>query len=552
MKISIAGTSFLLPGNSGWRVLQEKHGLSFVDIDAWSSELIEVGPLFSQSDANVFVVFLPDGVGATPEYDSAALDRILSPIATYLQNPLKKPLIVAFSSFAGLSFSPIESVRSAPPLMALGDEFYRKITELRQTHSHLFFLSLDINFGVIGTSRCFDNRNYYAAHCRLGTLGIRQLAQCLIDIFERMATSRKKVLVLDCDNTLWGGVIGEDGLSGIQLGQDGMGRVYKDFQYAIKSLASKGILLAAVSKNDEQAVDSVFNDHPEMVLKKSDFAALKINWSAKSENILQLSEELGLGLDSFVFWDDNPIERDLVKNAIPEISVVNPPELTDWPDTLMGMIEFSQFTSTKEDLLKGDQYRSKTKFNNEIKTQADPLAYLRSINLVPSAVPLTAATISRAAQLCAKTNQFNPRTVRHSPRDIELLAADPSVISFLVKLEDKFGDHGLVGLVIAKVSTEGQQAFLDTFLLSCRVLGRHLEAWMLDFCCQKLREKGVRTLVSEFRPTERNGLVKDFFPLHGFSRSKNGEKSALGAGFFEASIGSLKIPYLEIFYENVG
>jgi len=367
--------------------------------------------------------------------------------------------------------------------------------------------------------------------------------------------------VLDCDNTLWGGVVGEDGVGGLTLGQDGTGSAYVDFQRAIRRLAGRGTVLALASKNEEADVWSVFDTHPAMALRRRDIAAWRINWSDKADNIAAIAEELGIGLDAIAFWDDNPIERESVQAALPNVLVLDcPKQVIDWPKALLECAAFARFEVTAEDRRKTALYKARAEFVTEISGRTDRVGFLRSIQLRPQALPIEPASLARAAQLCAKTNQFNLRAARHSSGDLADIARADGAVALLVRLADRFGDHGIVGLVIARPTTDPTVAFLDTFLLSCRVLGRHLEAWLLDACIRLLRDRGVRYLAGEFIPRERNAMAAGFLAEHGFSSldsltardQVHAAVSALAGGgtLYAADLKTLAIPHLEIYADD--
>ncbi len=255
-----------------------------------------------------------------------------------------------------------------------------------------------------------------------------------------------------------------------------------------------------------------------MVLRRSDIVAFRINWRDKSDNLVELADELGVALDSLVLWDDNPLERENVRARLPHVTVADiPGEVWHWPGWFESCNWFASFENTTEDFRRAEMYRLRALFRSEIAQSERKSDFLKSIQLRPTAVPVGEALVSRAAQLAIKTNQFNLRTRRYDEAAIREITREENAVSFLVHLQDKFGDHGNVGLVIARRTTDYRVAFLDTFLLSCRVLGRHLESWMLNQCIQALRAQQVDVLMAEFTPTERNHVAEAFLPEHGFT-----------------------------------
>jgi FkbH-like protein len=542
-----------MPGNSAWRPLADAHRLDFGAFGDWPQVLGEP----AVSSAVAWVVFLDDVVDDS--VDGVPLEALLAPLDARLARGPQQPVIVAWASpRAG---SVIEAARMPSASDALAGRFEAALYDRARDAPSLHVIPLDQVFAKPGRDRCLDNRNYYAAHCRLSMTGLGALAGALAEVLDRLTAPARKVLVLDCDNTLWGGVVGEDGVGGLTLGQDGTGSAFVDFQRAIRRLAGRGTVLALASKNEETDVWSVFDSHPAMALKRQDIAAWRINWRDKAENIVALAEELGIALDSIAFWDDNPIERETVRAALPQVLVIDcPSQVIDWPTALLECPAFARFEVTAEDRRKTALYKARAEFVTELSGKTDRVGFLRSIQLRPQALPIDPASLARAAQLCAKTNQFNLRAARHSAADLGEIANAEGAVALLVRLSDRFGDHGIVGLAIARPTPDPAVAFLDTFLLSCRVLGRHLEAWLLEACARHLRERGVRYLAGEFIPRDRNAMAADFLGEHGFAAldtvpPREQVQTAIsgfvrGGKLYVADLKSLAIPHLEIYADD--
>lgn len=565
-RITLAGTSFLLPGNPAWQGLSNDHALKFGDFAEWSSFLLNPPRDSHESDTFVLVVFLQDvisfeSISALMKGNASPqdLDDLLAPLLMAIEHfdsHSSNRLIVAWSN----AYSPgaIEYARRIPAWELIAFRMEARLREW-QTHSrNLFLLPLDRFLAEAGRADCFDSRNYYAAHCRLSQRGLAVLAKQIAELTKRFFSAPKKVLVLDCDNTLWGGVLGEDGVAGIRLGQDGAGAAYADFQRVVRDLGQRGALLAIISKNDESIVWQAFEEHPSMVIRRSDVIGFRINWKDKSDNLAELADELGVALDSFVFWDDNPLERESVRARLPEVTVAEiPREVWHWPGWLASSNLFTSFENTTEDFRRAEMYRSRSLFRSESAQCRSESDFLKSIQLQPTAVPVSDALVSRAAQLAMKTNQFNLRTRRYDEAEIRQITHEENTVSFLVHLKDKFGDHGNVGLVIARRTRNHKVAFLDTFLLSCRVLGRHLEAWMLDQCIQRLGMEQVSILLAEFAPTERNHVAAKFLSEHGFISDTQWTpdwqnmleplSNRHEGNFFALDLTSAAVPYLDIY-----
>ncbi|NQV82483.1 MAG: HAD-IIIC family phosphatase [Rhodospirillales bacterium] len=560
-KFRITSTSNLLPGNDGWRPLAARYDLDFGEFGDWPQVLLS-----GQATGVLWLCFLEDLIAPTafsgPGTDDADyFDGLLQPIMQALHKRLDKsaaPTIVAWSTWR--PDSPVRAARDGDPWRKQGRCLEAAFNVLAAREAGLYLIALDDVFAIPGYASCFDSRNYYAARCRLSRAGIEATALACAAVLARIDAPAKKVLVLDCDNTLWGGIVGEVGMAGLVLGQDGMGQAFTDFQAVALSLKQRGILLAIASNNNDNEVREVFDNHPGMTLKAPDIAAWRVDWQEKTDSINSLADELGLGLDSFVFWDDNPLEREKMRHALPQVLTPEPPtDITLWPGILAAMDELAGFSTSAEDRRKTEQYRDRAIFVDEIETADSEGDFLKSIDLRPRVQAIDTVTRSRAQQLCAKTNQFNLRTRRHSDAELVGLVERAGEGAFLVNLEDKFGDHGLTGLVIALPTATADVAFLDTFMLSCRVLGRHLEAWMLKALVDALMDCGVGWLVAEYVPTERNTIAGTFLTDHGFvalsdlaaaDRDKLQAATAempCGGQIYVASLSSLSIPHLDVF-----
>ena len=262
----------------------------------------------------------------------------------------------------------------------------------------------------------------------------------------------------------------------------------------------------------------VFENHISMQIKKKDIINFKINWEEKSKNIKKISEELDLGLQSFVFWDDNPFERDKVKKNLPEVLTIDPhKDISYWPDQLKEIIELSKFDITKEDKKKLYQYKIRSKFVKDKKKSSDESKYLKSIKLKAKRLNIDKSNIARAVQMTQKTNQFNLRTIRYTQNQIENLCKNKKNIIFLISLKDIYGDHGITGLFIAK-NINKNSIFVDTILLSCRVLGRNLETWILREMVHILKKKKIEEVYTQYIETNKNSICKLYYENHNFKQ----------------------------------
>jgi len=324
-----------------------------------------------------------------------------------------------------------------------------------------------------------------------------------------------KCIAVDCDNTLWGGVIGEDGLEGIVLSTDFPGSAFQALQLQLRRLKDQGILLAIVSKNDHEAVKEVFDLHPGMVLTEDDIAAWRVNWTPKSENIRSLSDELNFATDAFVFVDDSHFEINEVRAALPEVRLLKvPEEPAEIPQLLPTSSIFRGLTANDDDVerTRRIQQEAKRKSATEAMTHDDFLASLRLQVRVHEMAP---ESLERTTQLINKTNQFNLTTIRRTAAEVDALSRNTSSAVLTCQVTDRFGDYGLVGVVIL-TGLQGKTAELDTFLLSCRVLGRGVEFAVLTAACEHAAEAGVASVVGKFESTLKNGQVADFYERGGF------------------------------------
>ncbi len=331
-----------------------------------------------------------------------------------------------------------------------------------------------------------------------------------------------KCLVLDLDNTLWGGVIGDDGLDGIVLGQGSpLGEGFAAVQDYAKELARRGIILAVSSKNDHANAIEPFEKHPEMVLRKTDIAAFRANWQDKAANIRAIAEDLNIGLDSLVFLDDNPFERNLVREQLPMVAVPEVPD--DDPALVPGILAaagyFESLGITGEDRERTAQYQE-NRARDELKASASDMeSYLRALNMRMVWSRFDTVGQQRVVQLINKTNQFNLTTRRHNDADIAAIMADPeNAFGLQIRLQDRFGDNGIIAIVIGR-RTEPETVTLDTWLMSCRVLGRQVEPTTLNLVVSQAKALGATRLIGQYFPTKKNGMVRDHYVKLGFTRS---------------------------------
>ncbi len=400
-----------------------------------------------------------------------------------------------------------------------------------QEAKNTFLIDLDALQTALGRSTFADPKLYYVAKMPISLAALPAVAKLVVDVVRSLQGAVKKCLVLDLDNTLWGGVIGDDGLSGIQIGELGTGHAFSDFQKWLKELKNRGILLTVCSKNNEDTAKEPFEKHPEMVLRLEDFSMFVANWEDKARNIRTIQQALNIGMDSMVFLDDNPFERELVRTMIPEITVLELPEDPAlYLQYLRGLDLFETASYSREDAGRTEQYREKAQraaFEAAFQSYDD---YLEALQMRASAAAFDPFHYPRIAQLTQRSNQFNLRTVRYTEAEIEALAQDDSRIGLYFTLKDKFGDHGLISVVVLEKQPE-DTLFISEWLMSCRVLKRGMEEFIVDKILSVAAQQGFRRVVGEYIPTPKNAMVKDLYEQLGFARLENGRFQAEVSGF---------------------
>jgi FkbH-like protein len=333
----------------------------------------------------------------------------------------------------------------------------------------------------------------------------------------------KKCLVLDLDNTLWGGVIGDDGMQGIKIGQgDAEGEAFTAFQNYVLRLKERGIILAVCSKNDEKNAKEPFESHPDMVLRMEDISCFIANWDDKASNIREIAKRLNIGLNSLVFVDDNPAERSIVRRNLPEVAVVElPVDASGYIQAVDKERYFQVVSLGQEDLARTEMYRSNAARASLQSNVTNMEEFLESLKMVATVCPIVDATLERSVQLINKSNQFNLTTRRYSTAEIMAKRSDKRWIDLTVSLVDCFGDNGLISVLLAEQKNEALH--IDTWLMSCRVLKRGVEVMLLNQVVEKAKQLGLSLVTGEYIPTAKNGLVKDHYLNLGFIKASSGE-----------------------------
>ena len=401
-------------------------------------------------------------------------------------------------------------------LRQLNDRLGAALADVPRTH----LLDLERLQAWRGGGQADDPKLRYLASMRLGEGVLPDLARAYVRYLVPLKGLTKKCIVLDLDNTLWGGIVGEDGPSGIRLGGTSPGIEFVDFQRGLRSLNERGVLLAVNSKNNPEDALAVLRDHEAMVLREDAFAAIRVNWSSKVENLRSIAEELGIGLDTMVFIDDSPLECELVRQLLPQVVTVElPRDPARYRATLDALPFFEQFDITEEDRTRAAEYRAR-RGREALRAETTSLAeYRRSLGLRVTIGRLGPDALPRVGQLLQRTNQFNLTTRRHSVADLEGML-DRGWLGFVLRSEDRFGQHGLVAVVLVESVQAGWR--IDSFLMSCRVIGHGIETCLLAHVARAAEAAGAEALIGEYRATAKNGLVAGFYPNHGFTPCQTG------------------------------
>jgi len=372
---------------------------------------------------------------------------------------------------------------------------------------------------LIGKSSFFQSSVYINTEMVLSIDSLPVIAAKTVSVISSITGSFNKCLIIDLDNTMWGGIIGDDGLENIQVGALGIGKAFTEFQYWVKKLKNRGVIIAICSKNTESVAKEPFEKHPDMVLRLEDIAVFMANWDNKADNIRQIQSILNIGFDSMVFLDDNPFERNMVRDNIIGITVPElPVDPADYLEYLYSLNLFETASFSTEDITRTKQYQIEAKraFLQTSYTQEDD--FLKCLNMVSLVEPVNKFNTPRVAQLSQRSNQFNLRTVRYTEKDIENLRVQEHVFTLAFTLEDQFGDNGLISLVIQKQENP-DVLFIDTWLMSCRVLKRGMENFILNTLVALGREHGFSYLKGEYLQTAKNEMVKDHYLNLGFEKA---------------------------------
>jgi FkbH-like protein len=503
-------------------------------------------------DVDAAIVFM-DAVGLSPNCPDLGIctveecDQILNGVKSTISQMLDHlswvPLVI-FNNFSAL---PLEAKSiQVGPLGRISVEMNQFVA----SRSNLNMVCIDVDkiYANVGIKNAIDFRQFHSARVLHSFEFLKEWVTHAVPAIRSVVGRARKVLVVDCDNTLWGGIIGEDGVDGIRLSETSQdGPFFREAQQIMKSWRMQGVLLAIASKNNAEDVKSVFVEHAGMQLGADDFVALEIGWGEKIESLKRLADRLNLGIDSFVFLDDSPFELERVRAELSGVTCLQvPSDLSNYPGMLReASALFFNLSKSNEDTKRTDMYREELARKKAEIQYRDLDEYLRSLELKVEFTEGARVDVARAAQLSQKTNQFNLTTVRYTQTDIVRMLDDPNMIVATFSVSDRFGDYGTTGMVILQLDRQGSFAKMDTFLMSCRVLGRKVENAAMNWICNRLRKETIRQLDGEYRRTSKNQLVADLldkFSLQRVSTDGDNVQYRLDLGKYEAaSLGSLQV-----------
>lgn len=461
------------------------------------------------------------------QYEQSSAEAVVKKIRSFVDciHRCTKSLIV-IDNFPQPAYLPIRSLQDLKlnTLKEWFNELNRALADEFQSDNSVVICDFDSLAACHGRERTVNLKLFYLAHMELSESFLPQISKKYIGYIKALKGKGRKCIVVDLDNTLWGGVIGEDGMEGIRLSQNGDGKEFYDFQRLLYSLTHRGILLAVNSKNNPDDALKVMREHSSMVLREKHFCSIKINWDNKVSNFLEIARELKIGLDSMVFWDDDPRERALVRQALPQVLVPETPkDPSEYCRFLSGLNDFEMIHFTDEDAKRTELYleqKQREQFKENFQSLED---FLWNLEMTVRISSVTEKDLPRIAQLMQRTNQFNMTAHRYTVSELKELI-NSSHHLFAIHVEDRFGDSGAVGSAI--LEKQGRSCVIKAFLLSCRILGRGVEDYFMNHLYHAAKSEGADRLVGELIFTEKNQPARDFYEKYGFTLLKQaGDRS---------------------------
>lgn len=491
--------------------------------NTWVQDLLQKNSkLFKFTPQLIFILL--DGYELFNNVEQSNIENSINQYLSYIETSVKSnPDIIYFISDIDMPTRKLQAVKDYRIEKEIEFFWYKQLYELSKKYKNVYILNIKRIIDEIGRENFYSNKMWYLAGSKYSVKAEKQIIKLINQNINAILGKRKKCLVLDLDNTLWGGVIGEDGIDGVSLSDNKEGASYKDFQRRIKELKDTGIILSIASKNNYKDAIDMIKNHTDMVLREEDFVSLKINWNLKSQSIREISEELNIGRDSLVFIDDNPVERSIVSSEMPEVIVPEfPKDTCDLEKFIIDIYNdyFLILDVSEEDKKKTEMYEQNYKREKEQKLYSSIDDYLKSLNTEIYINKIRDEDIQRVAQLTQKTNQFNLTTKRYTEADILNMSKDDEHIIYVATIKDKFGDNGKCVVVIIK-KIDQKTADIDTFVMSCRVMGRFIEDSIISFIENDLKKLGFNEIRAHYYPTEKNIPVKELFERLEYSIIKN-------------------------------
>ena len=445
-------------------------------------------------------------------------------VKAFLKNSSSKMVV---SNISKPSYSPwsICETKTKFGFHDMIDYFNGKLRENLRGESSAFVFDMDSFVKRYGEDNVFNYRQFFSGDIKIALDHIPKLSNQLMGFVRPVLGKIRKCIVVDLDNTLWGGVVGEDGFDGIKLGKTSPGNAYVEFQRYLLALNKRGIILAINSKNNPNDAMQVIRDHPQMILRENDFGCTKINWNDKVSNIKEIARELNIGLDSLVFVDDDPTNREMMKKYLPQVLTIDlPTDPSMYCQTIQDVNELNVLKITTEDINRASMYTEQKK-RKELEGSMENLEdFLNELDIKVTVNDADSFSVSRISQLTLKTNQFNLTTKRYQEEDIQEKSNSDNYWVGCAKVEDKFGDSGITGAFIVEKEKDSKEWSIDTFLLSCRVMGKKIEDAVICHILERAKNEGISAVKAKYVQTEKNMPCSDFLKDYGFTKKNDGDE----------------------------
>ena len=479
-----------------------------------------------------------DGIGQGVEAEiEESVSRMAQLLRSFRSNNSARVLLQGCVVPDTTSLGDVGDANLPHSLTSAVHQLNQRLAALCRTLSDCVFFDVDHLAARYGRANWRDARMFLASRLAISSGAFGIYSRGLIRSLSALFRAPRKVLCTDLDNTLWGGVLGEEGPEGIATGSAFPGNCYLEYQKYLKQLSSRGILLAIVSKNNEADVHEAFQMRSaDLGLSLDNFVATKISWNEKSDSIRELAKELSLGLDSFVFVDDNPVECEAIRQQLPEVAVIEAPIQEPWKlvELLSSQWFFDAAVVTDDDVNRLNEYKAQAQRAELANSAGNRDEFLASLEIVCTFLSALDAPLARSVQLLAKTNQFNLTTRRHSAAEVEQFASSAGGQAVAVRVRDRFGDAGVVGLALAR--NEADSCFIDSLLLSCRVIGRGIETALLAHLAKNAKRAGAKRLIGEFIATKKNAPCADFYLDHGFVKDTSSQDAPSDSVFYQLDL----------------